>query len=67
MGLSPSPVGSNTILKWMVSELDKLLDTQLVSENYMTCGKPTCLVSEVVSMLVYRRNTEVCFSHTPGQ
>ena len=52
MGLSPSPVGSDTILRWMVSELDKLLDTQLVSENYMMCGKPACLVSEVVSMCV---------------
>ena len=50
MGLSPSPVGSDTILRWMGSELDKLLDTQLVSENYMMCGKPACLVSEVVSM-----------------
>ena len=67
MGLSPSPVGSDTILRWMVSELDKLLDTQLVSENYMMCGKPACLVSEVVSMCVYRRNTTVCFSYTPGQ
>lgn len=67
MGLSPSPMGSDTILRWMVSELDKLLDTQPVSENYMTCGKPAYLVSEVVSMRVYRRNTGVYFSYTPGQ